>query len=81
VYFVYLLRNTNGQYYIGYSGNLDRRMEEHQRGIVKTTNRLGFYELVYYEAYPDETSAKIREKKLKQFGSSYQGLLKRLGLK
>jgi hypothetical protein len=35
-------------------------------------------DLVYYEAYPTELAAKEREKKLKQFGSSYHGLVKRL---
>ncbi len=37
--------------------------------------------LFYYEAFIDEKSARVREKKLKQHGSSYQGLLKRLGLR
>ena len=37
--------------------------------------------LVYYEAYNNEMQARERERKLKQYGSSYQGLLKRIGLK
>jgi len=37
--------------------------------------------LVYYEAYLDEVQAKMRERKLKQYGSSYIQLLKRLGYK
>ncbi|MFC1727599.1 hypothetical protein ACFL0Y_03695 [Patescibacteria group bacterium] len=37
--------------------------------------------LIYYEAYQSENKAKNREKKLKQYGSSYQGLLKRIGLR
>jgi putative endonuclease len=81
MYFVYLLKNKNNQFYIGYSSNLDQRVAQHSSGLVKTTARLGFGELGYYEAYPDEVSAKLREKKLKQFGSSYSGLLKRLNLK
>ena len=36
--------------------------------------------LFYYEAYKDEERAKIRERKLKQYGSAYQGLLKRLNI-
>jgi len=36
--------------------------------------------LIYYEAYLDEESAKTRERKLKQFGSLYKGLIKRLNL-
>jgi hypothetical protein len=37
--------------------------------------------LVYYEAYFFKSAAQIRERKLKQYGSPYQGLLKRLGMK
>jgi putative endonuclease len=81
MFFVYILKNKNSQLYIGYSSNLDRRVLEHERSLVDTTRRLGFDQLIYYEAYIDEVSAKEREKKLKQFGSSYQGLIKRLGIK
>jgi putative endonuclease len=79
--YVYLLKNNNGQFYIGYSSDLKRRLAEHTVGKVKTTTRLGFPKLIYYEAYPDEASAKVRESKLKQFGSAYTGLFKRLNLK
>lgn len=59
----------------------DHKRREHHRGFVTTTNRLGVAKLIYYEAYSDRDAAQEREKKLKQFGSSYVGLLKRLHLK
>lgn len=37
--------------------------------------------LVYYETYVDEPTARKREQNLKDFGSAYVGLLKRLGFK
>ncbi len=37
--------------------------------------------LIYCECYNDEKLAKIRERKLKQYGSAYHGLKKRLSLK
>ena len=37
--------------------------------------------LFYYEVYSNEDLAKERGEKLKQHGSSYHGLLKRLGIK
>jgi len=37
--------------------------------------------LFYYEAYLNEEDAKIRERKLKSYGSAYHGLLKRIRLK
>ncbi len=81
MYYVYVLKNENNQLYIGYSDDLKRRLAEHKSQKVKTTKRLGFSELIYYEAYNNEALAKTRERKLKQFGSSYSGLLKRLDLK
>lgn len=78
MFFVYVIQNDNGQLYIGFTDNLERRMAEHASGKVTTTHRLGFGKLLYYEAYEQEELAKEREKKLKQFGSSYTGLKKRL---
>ncbi len=80
MYYVYLLKNSNDKFYIGYSSDLKRRMKEHLQGKVYTTKRMGSIELVYYEAYSNEDAAKIRERKLKQFGSAYAGLVKRLKL-
>jgi putative endonuclease len=69
------------QFYIGYTEDIQRRLNEHNQGKVYTTYRLGSPKLIYYEAYNEESEAKEREKKLKQFGSSYTGLLKRLKLR
>jgi len=73
------LRDNKGKLYIGYSNNLKRRIREHADRKVYTTSRMSGAKLIYYEAYTDKESAKIRESKLKQFGSSYHGLIKRLG--
>ncbi len=81
MFYVYILQNKNGQLYIGYSNDLKRRIAEHMANKVITTSRLQFEKLLYYEAYNNESLAKVREQKLKQFGSSYIGLLKRLDLK
>jgi len=80
MHYVYLLKNQNGQIYIGYSANLRQRILEHRSGKVLTTKRLGFEKPLYYEAYDNESAAKERERKLKQFGSAYHGLIKRLNL-
>ncbi len=56
-------------------------MFEHELYKVYTTARMANPGLYYYEAYMDEEQAKEREKNLKKYGSSYVGLLKRIGLK
>ena len=80
VFYVYLLQDNTGKFYIGYSADLKRRLTEHRNGNVYTTKRMDEPKLFYYEAYTDENAAKIRENKLKQFGSSYKGLIKRLNI-
>ncbi len=81
MYYVYLLSDENEKLYIGYSSDLRRRLKEHLQNKVYTTKRMNKPKLIYYEAYTEESAAKIREKKLKQYGSSYHGLIKRLDLK
>jgi len=78
MYYVYLLRDKNGVFYVGYSSDLRQRINEHRLGKVRTTRKMKEPKLVYFEAYASEELAKEREKKLKQFGSSFNGLLKRL---
>ena len=81
MYYVYVLIDDNKKIYIGYSSNLERQLFEHEAQKVYTTKGMKNPKLYYYEAYKNEVQAKERESKLKQYGSSYNGLLKRIGLK
>lgn len=81
MFYVYLLTDTTGKIYIGYTSNLERRISEHQAGKVFTTKKMDQPVLFYFEAYKSRDLATQREKQLKQFGSSYVGLLKRIKLK
>lgn len=85
MYYVYLLKLNNitlkQKYYIGSTPDLKNRFKEHQTGKSEFTKKYLPVKLIYFEGYPDAKLAKEREKRLKQFGSSYSGLLKRLGLK
>ena len=82
MYYVYLLLSVkdNG-FYVGFSNDLRYRFEDHIKGRVKSTKHRRPLKLIYYEAYSNKEKAKEREKKLKQFGSAYRGLIKRLNLK
>ena len=80
MYYVYLLQDIKGKLYTGYSSNLKRRIREHNQKKTYTTKRMHNPKLIYYEAYLGEIEAKEREIKLKQYGSSYHGLIKRLKL-
>lgn len=80
MFYVYILIDDLNAIYIGYTGDLKRRISEHKANKVFTTKKMNNPKLYYFEAYPNEKFAQVREKKLKQFGSSYVGLLKRIGL-
>jgi len=81
MYYVYLLKSKkNNCLYIGFTNDLKRRFGEHNRRLVKSTKTNAPWELVYYEAFKDQSKAEEREKKLKYFGKAYGQLKGRIGL-
>ena len=72
MYFVYIIQNErNEELYIGYTNNLERRLQEHKRNFPKD-------KYIYYEAYLYEQDARDREIKLKYYGSAWRALKKRI---
>ncbi len=69
MHFVYVLRNKeNKKFYYGYTNNLVRRLQEHNKE----------WKLVYYEAYLSELDARERERKFKNYGQSRNHLKNRI---
>jgi putative endonuclease len=64
MYYTYILRLPDG-YYIGHSGDLRRRLQEHKKGGVFTTKNGKAGELVFYAAFKSEQKARDFEKYLK----------------
>jgi putative endonuclease len=64
MYYVYVLYNGE-KFYIGYTTNLKRRLDEHKTGNVKSTSKMGKVQLIFYEAFVNKNSAKRREKYFK----------------
>ena len=72
MYYVYILKHpTEDRIYIGFSTDLRARMQDHQ-----SVHR--DWRLAYYEAYASEEDARMRERRLKQFGNVQQLLKKRI---
>ena len=65
MYYVYVLRLNNSQFYTGYTSDLKRRMVEHKSGKCKFTSQRLPVELIYYEAYKLSIDASDRETYLK----------------
>lgn len=66
-YYVYIMTNkTNTTLYIGVTGNLEKRLYEHQHKLLPGfTQRYNLTKLVYTESCPDPLAAIAREKQLK----------------
>ena len=64
--YMYILRCSNGQYYVGSTYDLDKRLAEHQcgEGALFTKNHLPV-ELVYYEQFQQIDEAFRREHQVK----------------
>lgn len=66
-HFVYILEAQNGNYYIGYTTNLEKRMKAHSEGKgAKFTRAFGFKKLLYSEKYRSKSKAMRREAELKK---------------
>ena len=70
-YFCYLLECSDGSFYCGWTINLKKRIDCHNRGKgARYTRCRSPVKLVYYEELPDCSSAMSRERKLKRFSHS-----------
>ena len=66
MFYTYVLRSKqNGRLYTGYTKDLRKRFNEHNRKLSTYTSYRGPYELIYYEACHNELDARAREVYLK----------------
>jgi putative endonuclease len=65
-YFVYILKCSDDSYYAGITNNLEKRINEHQSGMIRgyTSSRLPI-RLVFSERFTDVNQAIRLEKQLK----------------
>lgn len=62
MYYVYILYNKkDNKFYIGYSADLKKRIEDHYNGKVEITKNRRPLKLVYYEAFIDNGAARRQE--------------------
>jgi predicted GIY-YIG superfamily endonuclease len=77
MWYVYILKMSDGEYYVGSTNNLKRRIDEHIKGrAIPTKWRLPLI-LEAYVAVKSETTARSLEKYLKS-GSGFAFMKKRL---
>ena len=73
MYYVYVIQSLKDKkLYIGHANNLLKRIKEHNKGLVKSTQKRKPFKLLYYEASNLLKDAVSREKSLKTgFGRAY----------
>ena len=65
-YFVYILKSLKDKkFYIGFTKNINQRLEQHNSGKVKSTKSRRPFLVVYKETYKTQSEALKREKYLK----------------
>lgn len=76
-FYIYVLKSLNEreEFYIGYTDNLKKRLQEHNRGAVTSTKRYLPWKLIYFEACLHREDAQRRENYFKT--SQGRRLLKR----
>ncbi|MFH1602191.1 MAG: GIY-YIG nuclease family protein [Candidatus Shapirobacteria bacterium] len=77
MYFVYILINEEGKYYVGYTSDPGKRIKKHNSGGSKFTRNKGAWKLVYKEEYKNKSEAFKREKQIKSYkgGNAFKALL------
>ena len=68
-FFVYILLNPEGRFYIGQTADVKLRLKRHNSGQVRWTKSRGPWEVVYSEEYPTRLEAMAKEKGLKALKS------------
>lgn len=66
MYYIYVLRSLVDKHmYTGYTDDLRKRFNRHNKGLISSTKQRTPFELVYYEACCNQQDATAREKFLK----------------
>ena len=69
--YMYILKCSNETYYVGSTKDLERRIDEHQKGRgANYTSRYGPVELVYFEEFDRIDHAFEREHQVKNWSKS-----------
>ena len=69
-YFVYILKSKKtGRYYVGYTGDLVKRLREHNSGYTKSLIKHIPLEIIRKESYDTYEEARKRERQIKSYKS------------
>lgn len=68
MYYVYIMASKSGTLYVGFTGDLIKRVWEHKNDFIEGfTKKYQCHKLVYYEQGEDYDSTLQREKQIKKY--------------
>ncbi len=65
MFYTYVLKLSNGKFYVGFSSNLKQRIEAHEKRLVGRTKGSKSIDLVFYAAFENKSKAIKFERYLK----------------
>ena len=79
MYFVYVIQSEKDRStYIGYTGDLEKRIKEHNQGKTRSIKSKIPFKLVYFEEFNSKTEARKRELKWKKNSYEKEQLYKKI---
>ena len=78
-YSIYILKNKDGRHYIGMSHEVERRLESHNRGRVRSTKPYRPWVIAYVEKCGNRLDARNREVLLKSSFEERDKIFKAVG--
>jgi putative endonuclease len=63
MFFVYVIRSeVNGHFYVGLTSNVFNRVNEHNKGMTKSTKPFRPWKLFFFAEFSTRLDARMREK-------------------
>ena len=74
MYYTYILKSTEGRYYVGQTSNLEIRINQHNEGRKGFTKKYKQWRLIHSEEFRLRSEAIRRERKIKslKFGDTFR---------
>jgi putative endonuclease len=68
MFYIYILKSSRDKsYYVGSCKNSEIRLNQHNKGVVKSTKKSTPWELVYFESYDNLKNTRKRERQIKSW--------------
>jgi len=75
-FYVYIIHSESSDiYYIGFTTNPEKRLNEHNSGLGRYTSKNGPWNIVYLEEFSCKEQALKREKAIKRYNHDYLKIL------